>query len=70
MRRLRDETRELTNALAKKAPPDIVEREAADVANFALFVAATYRERWEQAHRERWEQAHKKDSCEDHHCDD
>jgi NTP pyrophosphatase (non-canonical NTP hydrolase) len=44
--RLAQETKELSCANAKKLPPDDVDREAADVANFAMMIADNYREKY------------------------
>jgi NTP pyrophosphatase (non-canonical NTP hydrolase) len=45
--RLSQETGELSRANKKKLHPDIIDREAADVANFAMMIADNYRENFE-----------------------
>lgn len=42
LNRLKQETAELERAVGMGAAPDVVEREAADVANFAMMVADVY----------------------------
>ena len=42
-RRVTQELGELRRAIAAKAPPEQVTREAADVANFAMMIADVYR---------------------------
>ena len=49
LNRLRQEAGELERAIASGAPADEVEREAADVANFAMMVADVVREQRRQA---------------------
>mgnify|MGYP001615734675 CR=1 FL=1 len=45
--RLSQEVNELSRANRLKYSPDKVDREAADVANFAMMIADNYREQWE-----------------------
>ena len=49
--RLAQETGELSRANKKKFHPDQIDREAADVANFAMMIADNYREAYEDASR-------------------
>lgn len=48
LRRLRDEVIELEIAMEHCSTPEEVEREAADIGNFAMMVADTYRDRKEK----------------------
>jgi NTP pyrophosphatase (non-canonical NTP hydrolase) len=47
LRRLRDEAVEIEEALYHSTSPDEVEKECADVANFAMMIADTFRARCE-----------------------
>jgi NTP pyrophosphatase (non-canonical NTP hydrolase) len=49
LRRLRQEVNELANAVALKKNPSEIQREAADVANFAYFIASVYTDDYEEA---------------------
>ena len=49
LRRLRHEVKELADAIALKKHPTVIQREAADVANFAYFIASVYTDDYEDA---------------------
>lgn len=44
LRRLKQEVGELTRAMKRKEPPHRIRREAADVANFAMFLVEVYQD--------------------------
>lgn len=46
--RIRQETKELKEAIESGADPETVEREAADVANFCFMIADNYRDRYQR----------------------
>ncbi|MCK9361709.1 hypothetical protein M0Q28_05835 [Patescibacteria group bacterium] len=47
LNRLVQEKGELKRAIEKKLHPDEIDREAADVANFAMMIADNYRRDWD-----------------------